>query len=183
MKTRVVVASALFLGLSITAQGQDFPARKPGLWEIQMEMGTRPGGIVTKLCLDNSVDKKMMERGLTTVRPGVQCSQRDIKTTGSSITVNSVCNDGNRTTTTHAETVFQGNTAYKTVAVVKYTPELAGKSESTVSQNARWLSACPADWKPGDMELPMGGRININEMRGAAGGTGMPPTPRPPAKP
>ena len=185
MKKHIVLALAMVAGLSFAAQvqAQDFPARKPGLWEVVMESAARPGGFSTRLCLDSSVDKKMMERGLTMSRPGVQCSQRDIKATASKVTVDSVCSDGARTTTTHAETIFQGNSAYRTVAKVKYAPALNGNAESTVSQNAKWLSACPADWRPGDMETPMGGRININEMRGPAGAPGGPAGMRPLVKP
>ncbi len=183
MQTRKLVISSLVAGLSFTTQAQDFPARKPGLWEIVVETAARADGMTTRFCLDVSVDKKMMERAVATDRPGVQCSKRDVKASNNSITVDSVCTIGARTTTTHVETVFQGNVSYRSIASIKYTPEVAGKSESRVVQNAKWLSACPADWKPGDMEVPGVGKININEARGAPGNAALPPVIRPSAKP
>jgi len=183
VKTGTIATSLMLASLSFATLAQDFPARKPGLWEIVMESASRAGGISTRLCLDSSVDKKMMERGLTMTRPGVQCGQRDIKATAGKITVDSVCSEGARTTTTHAETVFQGDSAYRTVVTVKYAPALHGNAESAVSQNAKWLSACPPGWKPGDMETPMAGRININELRGPAAIPGGTAGARPVARP
>jgi hypothetical protein len=35
-------------------------------------------------------------------------------------------------------------------------------------QEARWLSACPADMRPGDMLMPDGTKSSFREVRGAA---------------
>lgn len=174
--SRVALVGALLA--CAAASAQDYPARKSGLWEIAIESETRGTTMVTKMCIDPSVDRRMMERGHAMSGPGgrMQCSKRDIKTTGSTLTIDSVCTLGERTMTTHADTVFQGNSAYRTVVETKTTPPIAGRGESRVVQNAKWLSACPSDWKPGDMETPMG-KFNINAMMGDGAGA------RPAAKP
>ncbi|MBL8309098.1 MAG: DUF3617 family protein [Burkholderiales bacterium] len=155
----------------VGASAQDFPARKPGLWEIVIESETRGTAMTTRMCIDPSVDRRMMERGHAMNGPGgrMQCSKRDIKATASGVTIDSVCTLGERTMTTHAETVFQGNGAYRTVIDSKTTPPIAGRGDSRVVQNAKWVSACPTDWKPGDMETPMG-KFNVNAMIGDGSG-------------
>lgn len=157
------------------AVAQDYPARKPGLWEVAIESETRGNAMTTRMCIDASVDRRMLERGQAMGGPGsrMQCSKRDVKTTGNTLTIDSVCTIGERTTTTHAETVFQGNSAYRTVVDSKTSPPIGNRGESRIVQNAKWISACPTDWKPGDMETPMG-RFNINAMmgEGAAGRPG-----------
>lgn len=53
---------------------------------------------------------------------------------------------------------------------MKYSPPMAGVSQSKVTMQAKWTGACPAGWKPGDMEMPGGmGRVNVNEMMSAGG--------------
>jgi hypothetical protein len=55
-----------------------------------------------------------------------------------------------------------------------YDPPLAGKGELRSTQDAKWLGACPADMKPGDVlvkpspMMPMSIRMNLNDMLKAA---------------
>jgi hypothetical protein len=41
---------------------------------------------------------------------------------------------------------------------------MGGVSQSKVTIAARWAGACPAGWKPGDMQMPGMGRMNVNEL-------------------
>jgi hypothetical protein len=45
-----------------------------------------------------------------------------------------------------------------------FDPALFGKTESNSTQTGKWLGACPADMKPGDMLSPNGVKINLNAV-------------------
>jgi hypothetical protein len=161
---RIVVC----LGLALAAQGaqaQDFPARKPGLWQVDMAMtgGPMPPQQM-KMCIDQGTDAEMFKMGMNASQG--MCDKPDIRRSGSTVTVNTVCKMGDSQMSTQAVTKFTGDTAYHTEANTKFNPPLAGREQSTVTQDAKWTGPCPADMAAGDVMMPNGVRMNMKQMMG-----------------
>ena len=152
--------------VSTSARADDYPPRKPGLWEITMNLASAHAPpMVSKMCIDTATDAALYKIGSDA--PGIQCSRRDIVRSGQTMTIDSVCNMGNRTFTTHAITVFTDDVAYHTDNTSHIDPPLTpGQAETKTSQDAKWVGPCPADMKPGDMMLPNGVKMNILSKMG-----------------
>ncbi len=152
----------------------DLPARKPGLWQITMNTG-RPNAPspVEKVCLDKATDQLLYKAGAGVTAK--MCSKVDIHSSGSQVTVESVCDIGSSKMSSRSVTTMSGDTAYHTDIVTHYDPPMFGKSDSASTQDAHWLGACPADMKPGDVSVipdaraPMPMKMNLNDMFKAAG--------------
>ena len=67
--------------------------------------------------------------------------------------------------TSHSETKFDGDTAYRTEGHMKYEPAVMGQSEMAMTSSGRWVGECPAGQKPGDMVMPNGSTMNIKDMQ------------------
>ncbi|MFC4765131.1 DUF3617 domain-containing protein [Dyella koreensis] len=145
----------------------NLPKRKPGLWEMQMSgMGGQPQ--IMKLCVDEATDQTMYQMGAQ--MSGSMCSKYELSVKGNTVLADGVCSmpgpQGNITMTSHSETRFDGNTSYKTDGHIKYDPAVMGRSEATVTSTGRWVGACAAGQKPGDMVMPNGTVMNIKDMGG-----------------
>ena len=46
----------------------------------------------------------------------------------------------------------------------RFSPPMHGMSQSNMTLDARWLGACKAGQKPGDVIMPNMGGMNMNEM-------------------
>lgn len=155
-------------GVSLAADlPANLPKRKAGLWEMQMG----PAGgqqQVIKTCLDEATDRAMYEMGAKI--GGSMCSKFNLSVNGSVVTADGVCSlpgqQGNINMTSHSETRFDGDTSFTSNGTVKYDPPIGGQSEIKVSTQGRWVGACAAGQKPGDMILPDGRTVNMKDMGG-----------------
>jgi hypothetical protein len=165
IRMRLPVILAAFL-VSTPAFALDLPARKAGLWEMKMQIeGGRMPAQTFQHCIDAATDKKMNAMG-----PGTrsdQCSKQDVTQSGGTITIDSVCNFGAGTTTTHAVVTGDFNSGYTVTSASKREggPSIPGMpAETKMTIEAKWTGACKADQKPGDMMLPNGMKMNINDQ-------------------
>jgi hypothetical protein len=157
------VALSLLAAVPATdAAAVDLPTRKAGLWEMKM---VRTGGSIPDMtmqhCTDASTDKQMS----TSFSPGKEtCAKQDIQKTATGYVSDSVCTVAGMTVTSHAEITGDFNSAY-TVKSTAHT-ERAGSpaKDSTTTVEAKWLGACKADQKPGDIVMPGGMKMNILEL-------------------
>jgi hypothetical protein len=122
-----------------------------------------------KVCLDESTEKLMYQMGSNMNKQ--LCSKTDIHSTGSQYTVDTVCKFGNSTRTGHSVATFSGDTAYHTEITSHAEPAVAGHTDSKSTLDGKWVGACPADMKPGDMLVTIEGaaqpmRMNLNDMGG-----------------
>lgn len=126
----------------------DVPARKPGLWEIRTTVNGRPtsGGPIRQ-CVDAKTDDPMGQGAST----GASCSRNDVTRSGDRILIRSTCDFGATKTTT--EGVFTGSfdSAYRAELKTTYSPPLMGMSEANTVIDAKWIGACQAGQKPGDI--------------------------------
>lgn len=141
------------------------PKRKPGLWTQSMTAdGTTQ---VTKLCLDAAAEDKLAMVGGSISKD--ICSESSMTPKiGGGWTYSSVCKVGDGTTTSTGTITGDFNSAYKmeakSVTVGSSMAQANGPHEMMVE--AKWEGPCPADYKPGDMALPNGMKVNMLEMSG-----------------
>lgn len=153
-------AASVLLALG-SAHAQEMPTRKPGLWEMSMQTTNAPSQTVRQ-CIDAKTDQQMMRAGQGL--SAQQCTRNVFRRDGERYVGESECRVGRSVATTRA--VFAGDfdRSYRGEIDARYAPPLGGVSQSKVTIVARWIGACPAGWKPGDMEMPGMGRMNVNEL-------------------
>jgi hypothetical protein len=148
----------------------DFPKRKPGLWEITRPMpNAKLPPQVQRVCLDAATDALLYRYGLGVSHD--RCSKLDLRNVGGSLQVDAVCKLGGSQMSLHKVISYQGDTSYHEDTSVHYDPPLLGKTgDSKSTQDGKWLGACGADMKPGDLVTvpspmnPVPLRLNLNDM-------------------
>lgn len=158
----------LFAALILPSLAQaDMPKRKPGLWEIKMtsDAGRGGGPMVSQHCIDEKTDDLMQQRAQGMSKPA--CSKNTVRKEGGKTIAETVCKFGESTATTRA--VFSGDFSsnYRGDIHSTYNPPMMGMKESRSMLEAKWLGACKAGQKPGDVimpGMPGGGKFNMDEM-------------------
>jgi hypothetical protein len=161
--------AALTVFASVPAGALDLPARKAGLWEVKMAFeGRNLPSQVMQQCIDAATDKMMSAFGSSLQQN--MCSKQDVQKVGNTLVVDSVCQIGNMTTTSRGVITGDFNSGYtmKVSSTRTGGPAIPGapadgKSEMTIE--AKWLSACKPDQKPGDMIMGDGRKINVVDMQ------------------
>ena len=168
---RVAVGTSLLI-LACVAVASDLPGnlpkRKAGLWEIQDNVtnGATSPHAIPKIRLDADTDRALYQ--FAAKMSGAVCSKMDFSVSGSSFTLDSVCQmqgpQGAMNMVSHSKTHFDGDTAYHTDTHMQFQPALLGKTSRDVSSNGRWLGPCATGQKPGDMIMPNGTVMNISTI-------------------
>jgi len=166
---RQIVLAALCLIAATPVCALDLPARKAGLWEVKMTFEGRnlPPQVIEQ-CIDAATDKMMSSFG-GNLRQDM-CSKQDVQKVGSTLVVDSVCQMGSITMNSHGVITGDFNSGYtvKMTSTRSGGPAMPGapadgKSDMTIE--AKWLSACKSDQKPGDMIMADGRKVNIVDMQ------------------
>jgi hypothetical protein len=163
-----VICLAVFALLGAATCGalraQDFPPRKPGLWQIDMTMPAGPGPQQMKMCIDSGTDAEMFQMGMNAARG--TCDKPSINRSGTTVTIDSTCKMGETRMTTHAVTKFTADIAYRTEADTRMDPPMPGRGEMKITQDGKWVGPCPADMTPGDVAMGNGAKMNVKQMLG-----------------
>jgi hypothetical protein len=187
MHARLPLALAFALAGAAPAAALDLPARKVGLWQLTMTFeGRSTPPHVTQQCVDAETDKLMNSIG-GGIRQGT-CSKQDLSRVGSTIVVDSVCQVGPATTTSRGVITGDFNSAYtiKSTSKREGGPAIPGApagDTTTMTIDAKWLGACKADQKPGDMIMANGMKMNIRDLQNLPGMTGGVRPPEAPIRP
>jgi hypothetical protein len=143
------------------AAADQLPVRKPGLWEMKVvKTGSSLPDMTMQHCTDETTDKDMSN--MVSPMAKQSCSKQDVQKTATGYVGDSVCTLAGVSVTSHSEINGDFNSGYtvKTTAHV----ERAGKPLDTVTTiEAKWLGACKADQKPGDIVMPGGFKMNIKD--------------------
>jgi len=163
----------LVLAIAMPAQAAELPARKPGLWEVNVSFENRNGaGPTIQQCIDASTDQMMQ----SSVGPMAQaaCSRRDVQKSGNTTTIDATCALAGKTATSHSVITGSFDSAY-TMTVTSQSDALPG-GNLTMTVAAKWLGPCLPDQKPGDIVIGNGIKMNILEMqkRGLSQGVPLP---------
>jgi Protein of unknown function (DUF3617) len=161
---RLAAGALLWALAALAASAVEMPTRNAGLWEIKM---VRTGGPLPEMtmqhCTDESTDKQMT----STFQPMSKemCSKNDTVKTETGYTTDSVCTINGMSMTTHADTSGDFNSAYTVKVTTHSQGGATGASrDSAMTLEARWLGACKADQKPGDIVMPGGLKMNVKDM-------------------
>ncbi|VTU13161.1 hypothetical protein SRS16CHR_00400 [Variovorax sp. SRS16] len=167
---RIAVAFAAGLSLAGAAFAFDFPARKPGLWEMSMNLGATASKLpvqVTQQCLDAASDKAMREMGEGMSKD--RCSKQDMRNEGGKIIVDTVCKmegPSNTVATTHSVMSGDFNSTYHVESKSSYSPPMMGRAEGSIVIDAKWVGPCKPGQKPGDMIMSNGMKMNLLDKMG-----------------
>jgi uncharacterized protein DUF3617 len=148
--------------LAVEARAVDLPLRKPGLWQMKVvRTGSLPE-MTMQQCTDATTDKDMA----TAFSPMADevCSKREILQTATGYTSNAVCKIAGFSMTSHSEITGDFNSAY-TVKTTTHSERAAPglPKDTTATIEAKWLGACKADQKPGDIVMPGGFKFNVKD--------------------
>src|SRR6476619_6954471 len=159
---RLLLVSLSVAGLlaPISAGAVELPVRKAGLWEMKvLNAGAPKPDMTMQQCTDETTDKDMS----TSFSPMAKdiCSKQDIQKTASGYVSDSVCGVAGMTIKSHAEIIGDFNSAY-TVKSTSHSE--GGPRDSATTIEAKWLGACKADQKAGDILMPGGMKINMKDM-------------------
>lgn len=168
----LALAIALTLALPCMAAAEELPTRKAGLWEMKMAAGPLPA-VSMQQCSDESTDRQMS----TTFGPMQKdmCPRKDIQKTANGYSIDSTCNTGPTTLTSHVDITGDFQSAY-TMKVTSHAGDGAPAGmprDTTLTVEAKWLGPCKPDQKPGDMVLG-GMKMNIKDLDALRGMTKKP---------
>ncbi len=168
MRRHLVIVIAAVLAAA-PALALDMPTRKAGLWELKMVFeGRNLPPTTLKHCTDAATDKLMNANfGGSNEQ---NCSKQDMKKSGGTITVDSVCKFGEATTTSHAVITGSFDSAYtmkvaSTRAGGPQLPGMAPGAETHMMIEAKWLGPCAAGQKPGDVIMSNGRTMNVLDLQ------------------
>jgi hypothetical protein len=160
----LALASATAVGAAASVYADDLPKRKVGLWEMKMSMAGMPAGLTNmQTCVDEKSDDLTQTQARATAKKN--CSRNDIKRDGNRVLVHSVCIFDK--TTVSSDGVFSGNfdSGYRGDIKTTYDPPMAGRRETQITIEARWLGACQPGQKSGDVTIN-GMTFNPSSMQG-----------------
>jgi hypothetical protein len=147
------------------ALGDEFPKRKPGLWEMRTSGG--PIGPQTlQQCIDAATDDMLRFQS----SQGRNCSKPTVERDGNRYRVSSTCNDTGMRSTMDGLYTMVGNTGYRGDMKMTFDPPLSGVAEMNMKMEGRWLGACKRGMKPGDIVLEGMPRLNALEIGKDGGG-------------
>jgi hypothetical protein len=146
------------------AAAVDLPVRKAGLWEMKVQRaGSSMPDMTMQHCTDETTDKEM-STAFSPMGKDV-CSKQDIQKTATGYVSDSVCGIAGMSITSHAEITGDFNSAYTVKSTSHGERGPAGAPrDSTTTIEAKWLGACKADQKAGDIMMPGGMKMNIKDM-------------------
>ena len=166
---RDLICAAAAICLATPAAALDLPTRKAGLWEIKTTVEERNQQPQTaQHCIDAETDKQMSAIG-GEIRTEM-CSKQDVQKVGATYVIDSVCKIGPMTSTSHGVVAGDFNSAYTVKMTSKREggpniPGMPAGGTSNITIEAKWLGACAADQKPGDIIMASGRKINVRDMQ------------------
>ena len=175
--TVIVRATALglacLLSSTVVLADDSLPHRKPGLWEVTMQMPDMPGGgLKSSECIDEKTDETMQKKAMSGgERGGETCRQTSLKRSGNTVDIVADCTsaEGKSHVVSHYTGDMQGS--YAGESVVTFDPPRNGRKEMRMGMQAKYTGACPADMKPGDIRT---GGMTMNPSQPGGAIPGMP---------
>lgn len=143
----------LLCGLNgASAWAQDaLPKRKPGLWQVAMQMQGAPGPMSTTQCVDAKSDEELQRRGFSDAN--AQCKPPTVKRSGGVIDVQTDCTAREGQSQISARFTGDMQTSYKVDGRISFNPPRAGLREASMQMDAKYLGACPAGMAPGELRM------------------------------
>ena len=144
------------LSSTVVLADDSLPHRKPGLWEMTMQMPDMPsmpgGGLTSSQCIDEKTDEAMQKKAMSGgERGGETCRQTSLKRSGNTVDIVADCTgaEGKSHVVSHYTGDMQGS--YAGESVVSFDPPRHGRKEMRMGMQAKYAGACPVDMKPGEV--------------------------------
>jgi hypothetical protein len=141
----------------------NFPKRKAGLWQIKAVGLEQAGMPPTLFCVGDVTDTQTQHLDR---KPGVlgSCTLGSFKQAQGGWLAESICKDSRTTVKSQAVLTGDLNLEYRIDTVVTYLPPIAGTRKTDQdSLLAKFMGACSAAQKPGDLVVPGMGTLNLND--------------------
>jgi hypothetical protein len=153
------IAAALLLAATYAASASELPARKPGLWEVKTTIEGSPHALSVRQCVDAATDQ--MLQSIAGPFSATACPDREVKKSGASTTIDSRCTLRGKPATAHAVVTGSLDSAY----TMTVSSEGGGLPAAKMTVEGKWLGACAADQKPGDVIMAGGMKVNVPELQ------------------
>lgn len=175
MSKRIIEFGCASLLALMTAQAalaqEGMPRRKPGLWDLTLEMQMRPGvPMKSQQCVDAASDDAMQRRAMSGGDEHAQCSQKSLKRSAGALEMQAECTSAEGKTFIDSRMSGDFNSHYSMENKLRYEPPRHGMKETTMKIVASHAGACPAGMKPGDVRM-----LGMTLPGGAPGRPGGPP--------
>jgi hypothetical protein len=118
-------------------------------------------------CTDETTDAKLMQAG-NDIQDQAACSKNDVTKTSSGYKISSVCKVAGSTVSSEGTFAGDFSSEYTGDITTSFNPPVFGQKGSTTTIRAKWLGACPAGMQPGDMLLPNGMKMNVDQAAQSA---------------
>ena len=119
-----------------------------------------------RYCIDAATESVL--NGFAVAMSQKTCSKNDVHAAGPRFVVDSVCTVEKSQVTGRAVITATGDTSFHMEIHTHFDPPLYGPADVDTTQDSKWLGACPADMRPGDMITETGAKVNLKEVAGAA---------------
>jgi len=148
---RLAAGLAVCCGTSLATYAQDMPKRKPGLWEMSMELPSRPGqAMKSQHCVDEHSDAQAQKRAMDD-QPDSRC--QITRRAAGGMELDYTCNNARGKTEGTMKITGDMQTRYAMNNHMRFDPPRRGLSEANMKMNGEWKGACPADMKPGEIRM------------------------------
>jgi hypothetical protein len=167
MRRAILFFFTLILATGL-AQAQEVPKRKSGLWEIKrMSTRTDDQPSISQMCVDEATDNPL--RRLAEGMRSETCQIEKMSRDGDKLVIDATCKLRRKyASKTHAVITGKFDSAYKIESKSTYDPPLLGNAEGHAVLEAKWTGPCKADQRPGDIILPSGLKVHVNDEAPAA---------------
>jgi Protein of unknown function (DUF3617) len=158
-----LLGASMMVAWGAQALAVELPLRKAGLWEMKLvRTGSPLPEMTMQHCTDATTDKDMATASSPMSKE--VCSKRDIQQSPSGYVMDSVCSIAGVSMTAHSEITGDFDSAY-TIKTTMHSdrPAPGLTKDATTTIEAKWLGACKADQKAGDIVMPGGFRLNVKD--------------------
>jgi hypothetical protein len=165
MRLLAALLVALLTFSAEIAQANELPKRKPGLWELRWYSNdVKPSQSpiepsTAKMCIDATTDEKFAA-AYDPCDPPLYFAFYSPQFT-KELVCEAVVADFKATS--RATISFTGDTAYRIAVRTRLEPALKREGEYSGGREGKWVSACPADMRPGDLIVGDEPKINVLE--------------------
>jgi hypothetical protein len=158
---RVALISILVLLCAAPAGAAERLSRKPGLWEVKTSRDTQSSiPPPVQQCIDPATDV-MLQSVAGPFNPAT-CEQSNVQHEAGTTTIDFKCTVAGTPATAH--TVISGNLDSAYTMTVTAQSESLPNGKMVMTMEGKWLGACAADQKPGDVVLSNGVKVNVPEI-------------------